>query len=316
MTTNSEQFNSEKLTRILGEYPIDNGKQSRKGPCLLVSAGVHGNEPSGILALACVFKKLEARKPVFNGRLIGVSGNMAALKKGVRLIDRDLNRICTPEFADKLKSGEVAGFQEGAEFHDLVMIVESIERSEKHDKLLFMDLHTTSSETAPYISVNEKPESFNFAKKMPLPVVKGIENFIPGHFDHFLTLKGHTGFTMEAGQHENTKSIAFHEAAIWLVMVDNGLLEKSEVDYDYYYQLLKNSSPSQGNFEVTYRLNLKAGQEFAMEPGYENFSAVKKGELLARLEGEKVLAESDARVFLPLYQKQGSDGFFIVSPTD
>ena len=177
-----------------------------------------------------------------------------------------------------------------------------------------MDLHTTSSETVPYISVNKKSDNFNLAKKLPIPVVKGIEKFIPGHFDHYLTLKGHKGFTMEAGQHENPKSVDFHEAAIWLVLVDNGMLDRNDIDYSYYYQLLKKSSPIQGNFEVTYRLNLLEGQEFAMEPGFENFSKVKRGELLAKLDGEKIHAETDSRLFLPLYQKQGSDGFFIISP--
>ena len=314
-TKNSELFNADGLTRIIGEYPTD-GMFSRPGPFLLASAGIHGNEPSGILALQRVFKKLKTSKPFVKGRLIGVSGNMTALKKGVRLIDKDLNRVCTPEFADRLKSGEIADFQEGSEFHDLAAIVEAIENNKKQEKFLFMDLHTTSSRTPPYISVNKKKENFDFAKKMPLPVVKGIEKFIPGHFDHFLTLKGHTGFTMEAGQHDDPRSVDFHEAAIWVVMVDNGMLDKSVIDYAHYHNLLKESSPTRDNFEVTYRLNLKDGCEFAMEEGFENFSEIKKGQLLAKLDGEKILADSDARVFLPLYQQQGSDGFFIVMPAD
>src|SRR5690606_34311217 len=102
-TTNSEKFSAEGLTRVIGEYPTD-GMYSRPGPFLLVSAGIHGNEPSGILALQRVFQTLKTNKPFLKGRLIGVSGNMMGLKKGVRLIDKDLNRICTPEFADQLKS--------------------------------------------------------------------------------------------------------------------------------------------------------------------------------------------------------------------
>ena len=314
-TKNSEKFNAERLTRVIGEYPTD-GMFSRPGPFLLASAGIHGNEPSGILALRRVFEKLITNKPFLKGKLIGVTGNMAALKQGVRLIDKDLNRVCTPEFADRLIAGEIAGFQEGSEFHDLATIVESLENNKKQEEFLFMDLHTTSSMTPPYISVNRKKENFDFAKKMPLPVVKGIEKFIPGHFDHFLTLKGHTGFTMEAGQHDDPKSVDFHEAAIWVVLVDNGMLDKSVIDYSYYYNLLKDSSPTQDNFEVTYRLNLEEGSEFVMEAGFENFSEVKKDQILAKLDGENVLADSDSRVFLPLYQKQGSDGFFIVMPAD
>lgn len=313
MKTNYDDFDPSRLKRVIGIYPQDNMDQT-SGPFLLVSGGIHGNERSGVLALERVFSRLYEGKPKIKGKVIGVTGNLAALAKGVRMIDKDLNRVCKPEYAEKLKNGMKADSQEGVEFHELAMIIEEIEKDPQQKRIFFMDLHTTSSRTAPYISVNKKKENFDFAKKMPLPVVKGIEKFIPGHFDHFLTLKGHTGFTMEAGQHDDLRSVDFHEAAIWVVLVDIGMLDMADVDYRHYHQMLKSSSPTQDNFEVTFRLNLEKNQEFAMEPGFENFSQVKRGQLLAKLEGEKILADKDSRVFLPLYQKQGSDGFFIVEP--
>jgi len=313
MTTNTEKLDRQRLTRVIGQYPVDPSNQTA-GPYLLVSGGVHGNEPSGVLAIQRIFEKLKNEAPELTGKIIGVTGNVTAMKKGVRLVEKDLNRICTSEFERQLKSGKADGFQEALEFHELTRIVERLENEEMNTEMFFMDLHTTSSETIPYISVNQLESSFSFAKRMPLPVVKGIEKFIPGHFDHFLTLKGHTGFTMEAGQHEDPKSVDYHEAAIWVILVRTGMLEEKAIDYEYYYKLLSDSSATEENFEVTYRQEIQEGEVFKMDPGFSNFSKITQGQRLATLNGEVVSSNADGRIFLPLYQSQGSDGFFIVQP--
>jgi succinylglutamate desuccinylase len=50
-----------------------------------------------------------------------------------------------------------------------------------------------------------------------------------------------------------------------------------------------------------------------MQPGYKNFQPIKKGELLAQQNGKPIYSEWDAYIFMPLYQKQGNDGFFVVT---
>ncbi|MBT0813083.1 succinylglutamate desuccinylase/aspartoacylase family protein [Litoribacter ruber] len=297
------------LNRILGKYP----SSPIKGPTLLVSAGVHGNEPSGVLALKRVFKKLEQEKPQFKGQIIGVSGNLEALKNQVRLVDRDLNRVCTPDNASKIEMVEELSFHEAKEFKELLKVIQEIEENPNSTRLFFMDLHTTSSPTVPYISVNKGEESYGFAMKFPLPVAKGIEKYIPGHFDHYLTLLGHVGFTVEAGQHEAPESVDYHEAMVIVGLVNSGLVEKSDIrDYDHYYNRLKETFGGEEGYKVVYRHHIDEGDLFKMEPGYSNFKEVKKGELLAHSNNEQVFAPMDGRIFLPLYQSQGSDGFFIV----
>ncbi|MDR7131071.1 succinylglutamate desuccinylase [Algoriphagus sp. 4150] len=311
METNSELLDKENLTRVIGEYPTEPGNQS-PGPYLLLSGGIHGNEPSGVLAIQRVFRKLRKVKPSLKGKIVGVAGNIVALKKGVRLIDQDLNRVCTLANEQQLKSGELPDFHEASEFRELMLIIEKLENEAHNRAFHFMDLHTTSSNTAPYISVNCSESSFDFAKQMPLPVVKGIEKYIPGHFDHYQTLKGHIGFTMEAGQHDDPKSADYHEAAIWMVLVNAGMLEKSAIPYEDYYQLLDNASPTNENFEVIYRQEISEDHYFRMDPGYANFTKINQGQRLATLDGETIVSRAQGRVFLPLYQTQGSDGFFIV----
>ena len=48
--------------RIIGNY-----SSNKKGPLLFVTAGVHGNEPSGVKALKKVFSELEKTKPEIEG---------------------------------------------------------------------------------------------------------------------------------------------------------------------------------------------------------------------------------------------------------
>ena len=49
-----------------------------------------------------------------------------------------------------------------------------------------------------------------------------------------------------------------------------------------------------------------------MNNGYSNFHRVAKGETLAHKNKKEIIAEYSGRIFMPLYQSQGSEGFFII----
>ncbi len=130
-----------KTKRIIGEY---HGKE--QGPMVFITAGVHGNEPSGVLALQRVIAELEESGPTMKGSLIGIAGNMAALNKDIRFIDEDLNRTWTKE---KLAAIENLT-QEEKEMNDTLKVIRA--NSTKNPKRYFLDCHSTSSESSPYIS--------------------------------------------------------------------------------------------------------------------------------------------------------------------
>jgi succinylglutamate desuccinylase len=294
--------------RVLDKY-----SRGEKGPGLIITAGVHGNEPSGIIAYKQVCHNLHQMKPLFRGELTGLAGNMAALSRNVRLVDRDLNRICFVENEEKIKAGVTLGYHESNEFKDLIQGFEAAQHADI-SQIYFLELHTTSSASQPYISVNRNSESYQFANRFPLPVVKGIEDYIPGHVDYYLNQKGHTGCTIEAGQHDALSSIANHEAAIWLALVDIGCLNKHDLPgYDVYYERLQKLGQGMpSSYEVIYRYEIRQDEAFKMNPGYLNFQKVSRGEILARSDGRNIVSEWDARIFMPLYQAEGKDGFFIV----
>lgn len=296
------------IGRVLGKY-----SKGENGPGLIVTAGVHGNEPSGIIAFKKVSQSLHQMKPSFKGELTGLAGNMSALSKNVRLIDRDLNRVCFVENEEKIKAGVALEYHESEEFKALIHEFETAQH-EGISEIYFLELHTTSSASQPYISVNRDSKSYQFANKFPLPVVKGIEDYIPGHVDYYLNQKGHTGCTIEAGQHDALSSIENHEAAIWLALVHIGCLNKEDLpDHDAYYEKLKKLGQGlPSSYEVIYRYGIGEDEAFKMNPGYVNFQKISKGEILARSDGRNIVSEWDARIFMPLYQAEGKDGFFVV----
>jgi succinylglutamate desuccinylase len=310
MITISSPIQEEKIaiSRVLGKY-----SQQKNGPALVVTAGVHGNEPSGIFAFRRVWQTLTQMNLPIKGELTGLAGNMAALSQNVRLIDKDLNRVCYIENEKKLKAGMALGYHESLEF---LALVEEFEKAQHEgiSELFFLELHTTSSASRPYISVNRDSGSFLFAKNFPLFIVKGIEDYIPGHVDYYLNHKGHKGVTIEAGQHDSAESIDNHEASIWLALVAIGCLQKEDVvHYEQYYNTLsKYSSDSHTSFEVIYRYEIEKDEYFQMNPGYKNFQKISRGEMLATSDGRNIVSEWDARIFMPLYQSEGVDGFFVV----
>ncbi|HZW78108.1 MAG TPA: succinylglutamate desuccinylase/aspartoacylase family protein [Flavobacteriaceae bacterium] len=293
----------ETIKRIIGEYGT-----GKEGPLLFVTAGIHGNEPSGIYALRRVFEILEEEKPDIKGKIVGVSGNMEALKKGVRYIDEDLNRTWTEENVDSGKKDS----HEKKEMFDIISVLENVSK-ESFSKRYFLDCHTTSAASEPYISVQEVNDNDEWAHHFPVYIIRGFSDIVKGCIDHYESRIGVTGFVFEGGHHESTEAIAHHEGMIWLALRNAGMLDLSSLNkYPEAAKFLEEKRNHRKTFEIEYRHGLEEGDDFKMQEGFVNFQAVKKGEYLALHNGKKVHSEWDAFIFMPLYQKQGNDGFFIV----
>ena len=67
-------------------------------------------------------------------------------------------------------------------------------------------------------------------------------------------------------------------------------------------------------FEVCDSYPLSDREGFQMLPGFENFQPVHSGQVVARDNGGVVRCGEASRIFMPLYQEIGHDGFFLVKP--
>lgn len=293
-----------KIPRIIGSY--DSGKN---GTLLFITAGIHGNEPAGMYALEKVFKILHEQKPEIKGKVIGLTGNRRALQENKRFIDEDLNRTWTEE---NVNSGE-KNSHEKIEMFEIIAALEKFPEKDFTERY-FLDCHTTSAPSEPYISVQDIGNNLDWAKHFPTYIIIGFSDIVKGCIDHYESRIGMTGFVFEGGQHESEVSKENHEAVIWQALKYACFLDfkdlAEEPQASKMFDLKKKNAKT---FQVKYRHGIENGESFTMEPRFTNFQKIKKGELLARHNDKPIYSNWDAHIFMPLYQEQGNDGFFIIT---
>jgi hypothetical protein len=107
-----------------------------------------------------------------------------------------------------------------------------------------------------------------------------------------------------------TNGIAF----IYLCLeLTNSIDRKNIPNFTKYYNRLKRESrTTTGLYEVIDIHKIKPNDSFKMLNGFENFQSINKGEILALSNLEKIKSKYNGKIFMPLYQTQGSEGFFII----
>lgn len=293
--------------RILGQfYGTDNG------PTVIIFSGIHGNEKAGVHASEKVINKIRERNLRFKGNLHFILGNINALNKGVRFEKVDLNRIWQADHILKIEN-QIKGLEaEEREQRDIFIIIRNILLHEP-GPFYFIDLHTTSASSVPFITISDSLNNRKFSSNFPIPVVLGIEEYLDGPLLTFINEYGHIALGFEGGAHESASSIVNCEAFIWKALVHSKCLDKSELtDYSRYQEILSSLRCEYRFFAIKYRYELKEDENFSMKPGFENFEPVEKHEYLAMSNGQEITSPRRGRIFMPLYQELGEDGFFIL----
>jgi succinylglutamate desuccinylase len=306
--------------RIIGE--IENGD----GPTFVFTGGIHGNEPTGVIAIQQVISELAEANIELQGRVIGLAGNMRALESSSRFHSKDLNRIWNEDFL-KLWEQQASGLPvdlPNAETEEQLELFAHIEpiladqqfsRNENDPpKLFFADLHTTSSKSIPFIGINDQIDNRRFALKIPAPIILGIEEYLEGPLLSMLNDQGHVAMAFEAGQHDDPLSLENHKSFIYLALLNAGIIPPRYAASlnEHKIRLHQASHGNQGILEVVYRKQVAPEDQFVMKPGFKNFSNIKKGQELATDRDGHIAAHRGGKIFMPLYQSTGNDGFFIV----
>lgn len=305
------------VERIIGSYTED-----RKGPLLVCLAGIHGNETAGIEALRLLFTLIENEPKVnpqfeFHGRMIGIAGNLKALRKKQRYLHRDLNRLWTKERVHHILQTPV--HQLDAEEEEIYEILKVINREIKEyqpSKLVVLDLHTTTATGGIFTITADDHESVAMGTELHAPVVKGLIRSLKGttlHYFNRLNIGIPTvAVTFESGQHEDPLSVNRAIAATINCMRTSGCVQAEHVENRHDALLIEYSRGLPKIADLIMRHSVEEGDEFVMEPGYKNFQRVQKGELLAKDQNGPIYAAEDGSILMPLYQKQGDDGFFLI----
>lgn len=304
-----------RLKRQLGAYG-----GTRPGALIIGHAGTHGDEPAGLEALLRVLRTLERRRPPFQGELVALAGNLEALRQGKRYLQRDLNRLWWPERVAALRNGGLSGPQ-GPEDREQVELLETIHAlfEGARGPVYFLDLHTSSAPGLPFTCVGDTLPNRSFASRFPVPLILGLEESIDGVLLEYVSDLGAVSLGVEAGQHRSPAAVAYHEAFLWLALLEAGNLSPADLPETYRHRelLRRAAAPLTGVMEVRHLHPVRPADGFRMEPGFRNFQPVAAGQLLARDVRGEVRAPEEGRILLPLYQGLGSEGFFLarrVSP--
>ncbi len=299
------------VQRIIGEYgsPTD-------GPMVIFLGGIHGNEPAGIVALQQVLQTLERFRLSFRGKMVGLAGNLSALSQSTRYVEYDLNRIWTEERIQALSLSPTFGEDpstDHSEQRELFLHLKDYFQQSTAG-VYVIDLHTTSAPSAPFSIVLDTLHNRQLALQLPVPMILGMEEHLSGTLINYIDELGYHTLAFESGQHDDPASVEKHIAAIWILLVSIGCLQEQQIPhYRSYVQYLGNAARKYPPiFEVRYRYGILPTEKFHMRPGFENFQPVRKGQVLAEnIEGQICCTER-GNIFMPLYQSQGNDGFFVI----
>jgi succinylglutamate desuccinylase len=307
---------------LAGETPRLLGRLggSAPGPLLVAVGGLHGNEPSGVIAIRRVLERLAELRLPLGGELVALCGNRAALAAGRRFVERDLNRLWTADEVAALRAADPAA--DGAERREQRELLEVLDpllgpRDAAAERRVFLlDLHSTSGGGPPFSIAGETEGDQRFARSLRVPTILGLKENVRGTLLEYFTSHGHVGLVLEGGQSREPATTRHHEAALWLGLVAAGVLEAApEIALGPHVELLDLVSRGLPRaVRIRRRYRIEDGEEFRMEPGFASFQRVRRGQLLARSNNgreHEVRAPMDSVLLMPRYQGQGDDGFFL-----
>ncbi len=286
--------------------------QGRPGPLIILIGGLHGNEIEGVRATERVFEQL--KNYTINGEVIGLRGNLAAIAQQRRYLAYDLNRCWTEAHLRFLRSDAIKHSK--PEDQEAIALLEVIDHyaQQSFSTKIIADLHTTSAQKGSFVIVPEHYAEHPVIKALHIPIVVNMEYFLKGTLLNYSCDRGFISFAFEGGQIGSLNAIDLHEAGIWSMLLEAGAIEDAPASFKKeqtdYLQQLTSGLPNRVTAKSMHVVH--EGAKFSMNDGYFNFKPVQKGEVLAQDKNGPIVSPQDGLIFMPLYQKEGSDGFFIV----
>lgn len=273
------------------------------GPTLILVGGIHGNEPAGVEACRGALARLDPG--AIAGEVIALRGNPPALAAGRRYLARDLNRQWTPALIAAARSAVDADPETDA----LAALADRIDQAlaRARGPVFALDLHTTSAEGIPFAIAGGAGADRSFAREVPLSVIVGLQESLGGTLTECLAARGCVSLAVEGGQNESPAAIANLEAVITVALAASGVARPPALD-DARRLLARARGDLPAHVEVA--LRHPVGPGFRMVPGFANIQRAAAGTLLAHDAHGEIRAPFDGVVLLPLYQAQGTDGFF------
>ncbi len=309
-----------KKNRIVGERV-----GSENGPLLIILTQIHGNEPAGLVAVKELFNAIDRErieKPNFKfcGRILALHGNKKAVENNARYIQEDLNRCWTKEKVDQIMSQDPATLQDEAfEQFEILTLIHHYISNTKPTRVLLLDIHTTTAHGGIFTIPAPTTEARRIALTMHAPVLHDFLKGLKGTTLHYFCIENFpgidiTGICFEAGQHNCKDSPKHAISAIINCFAAIGGFYEEDIESKHDILLLQQSNGLPLEAKLVYVHPINPDDDFNMldYPIYKNFAPIKKGEIIANDKNGPIASPASGLILMPLYQKQGEDGFFII----
>ncbi len=292
----------------------------QSGPNVLVLGAVHGNEKAAIKSIKYFLEKLGIadrpgvyeRDDVIGNLYLGF-GNPKAIELDKRCVADDLNRIMYPELIDsKPKDDDSEDLKRARELAPLLRKID-----------YFIDIHTTSSQTVPYIgmSVDDNKQRRELCKFVPAEFIltdpdrrlTKLDLKVTPTMDAYVGLYGGIGIIYEA---MNKDDIPVHQKGY---VVASRILKEIGVVSEALLGVINVKVDDAEYHQDVYAFDKKVIAKhgvFSYQNGEAlNWQPVKKGEVVGSYEnGEREIAEIDGRIVFPSIPsriKKGESLFYI-----
>lgn len=287
-------------------------------PTLVITVCMHGNEPAALAAMKLLFSPDRIREADLHGNVYVLIGNVAALNRSQRFVHKDFNRVWSRENLELVRHTPPSEWPEVHELHELKSmdrLITSIVSKHGEQPLIFLDLHTTSADSAPFIPFNDAIMNRKLAENFPIPLILGIEEFLDGPLMSYVNDLGFPALGFEAGRHDDPFSADRHAAFVELFLYHLDMIGLTENQIQELQDMLTIGFKfSPGFYEIIYRHGVLPFSGFKMAQGFRNFQSIDKDQVLATDQNGDITAVQSGLIFMPLYQSEGDDGFFIIRP--
>lgn len=179
---------------------------TKPGKTVAVIVGVHGNEKVGILALNKIIPTIKIR----SGTVYFIYANPPAIKNGVRLINKNLNRL--------FFEGNTGKSYEDKRARELMKILKNCDA--------VLDIHSYNSEAGEQFAISEI-KGHKILRKMDFPVVVSGFSKLGNGTDDYMAKQGKVGICIECGTSNRAKKfVALAERSVYQFLQYFGCIEK------------------------------------------------------------------------------------------
>lgn len=260
-------------------------KGKEEGNVSVILAGIHGDEPCGVLAFNDLLPDLDIEK----GTVYFIYGNPMAIEQKKRYIELNLNRLFNDSHLNLL---DIAN---GYEYKRAQFIKGYLDKSSA-----LLDIHSAKKKTRPFIFCEDV--SIKVASKLPKDfesIVLGADSVEPGATDGYMSSNGKIGICAECGQHDDESAVVLAKDTIKSFLRARDHLSG------------KNTKIHRSIVKLGYSYITKTNN-FVLERNFKDFERINKGDIIGVDGQEPINAPfSGVILFARNQNKKNREGFLL-----